>query len=206
MLCQHYETITIIIMTMTTQEQDDDSSNSLRQILEDQYVVVERFANAQTMLFNAVAVTTSTSTSSSSTTGSTSASVPGMWNVKKSKDGDINHAVEKLDKARRGVRKNWIQLLHHPAFQAQTKSMKDEDRNKNHHRHYNHRQDRHRHHHLVRHLTLSRRVVQTINMNPQWHPNGLPAGNLSAENIQTTTVALASLKASIAQVLHIEQE
>jgi hypothetical protein len=53
-----------------------------------------------------------------------------------------------------------------------------------------------------KHLEVSRRVIQTIGRNPSWHANGLPEGSAK---VQVFTVALATLKASIAEVLESEQ-
>jgi hypothetical protein len=52
------------------------------------------------------------------------------------------------------------------------------------------------------HLEVSRRLIQTIGRNPSWHADGLPEGS---SKVQVYTVALATLKASIAQVLESEQ-
>ena len=52
------------------------------------------------------------------------------------------------------------------------------------------------------HLEVSCRVIQTIGRNPSWHANGLPEGS---SKVQVFTIALATLKASIAQVLESEQ-
>ena len=54
------------------------------------------------------------------------------------------------------------------------------------------------------HVSLSNRVVQTISKNPSWHSNGIPS---HATNIlETNTVALATLKASITRILEMEEE
>jgi hypothetical protein len=50
---------------------------------------------------------------------------------------------------------------------------------------------------LEEHLRLSDRVIETISRNPGWHANGIPA---SSNNIKLNTVALATLKASIATI------
>jgi hypothetical protein len=50
------------------------------------------------------------------------------------------------------------------------------------------------------HIALSRRIVLTIANNPSWHFNGIPSGG-GHDLIQTNTVAIAALKASITRIL-----
>jgi hypothetical protein len=53
------------------------------------------------------------------------------------------------------------------------------------------------------HVALSQRVIQTIASNPSWHPNGLHSHVKSI--LETNTVALATLKASIDRINEMEK-
>jgi hypothetical protein len=53
------------------------------------------------------------------------------------------------------------------------------------------------------HVALSQRVIKTIASNPSWHPNGLYSHVKSI--LETNTVALATLKASIDRINEIEK-
>ncbi|MGK3745360.1 MAG: hypothetical protein ACI90V_012221, partial [Bacillariaceae sp.] len=57
---------------------------------------------------------------------------------------------------------------------------------------------------------LSRRVIETISNNPSWYSNGLPKptdnnNNNNNNSLQTNTIAIAALKASIARIREIEE-
>ena len=54
------------------------------------------------------------------------------------------------------------------------------------------------------HVNLSNRVVQTIAKNPSWHSNGIPSHVTNI--LETNTVALATLKASISRIIELEKE
>ena len=87
-------------------------------------------------------------------------------------DDGLVAAAEDLARRREGVRSNLVLLKRH--------------------------QQQRRDDHLEAHLSLSGRVAETLFSNPSWHRNGIPSSRASME---TSTVALASLKASIARVL-----
>jgi hypothetical protein len=52
------------------------------------------------------------------------------------------------------------------------------------------------------HVTLSRRVIQTIAQNPSYYSNGIPGHTKST--LEANTVALATLKASISRICELE--
>lgn len=139
--------------------------SSLPRLLEEQYSCTERYANAQTALFNAV--TTSSQRSSSPTPHPVD-----------DDDDNVGRAVKKLGEARCRVRSNWADIQRHPVVKKQ----------------------------YPNHVALSQRVLRTIASNPSWHANGLPTLNLTQSHLQTNTVALASLKASIVGILEMEQD
>ena len=63
------------------------------------------------------------------------------------------------------------------------------------------RQPRRYQRHYSDHIEISKRVIDTVTNNPTWHANGLPdTSGSSARWLQTNTVALASLKASIENI------
>ena len=90
--------------------------------------------------------------------------------------GDIAMAGSGLYNAREQVRSNFECIQNHPSIAVR----------------------------YPEHIALTRRVLQTISRNPTWAEIGIPIGNL--DSIQTYTVALATLKASIAQVQIREAE
>jgi hypothetical protein len=51
------------------------------------------------------------------------------------------------------------------------------------------------------HLALSRRILRTISHNPSWNSNGISSTGTSQDLLQINTVAMAALKASIANII-----
>ena len=83
-------------------------------------------------------------------------------------------AFEQLDQCRRRLRSNWRKMHEDDAFRIK----------------HNH------------HIELSRRVIQTLSQNPAFGSYGFP--RVSRGTLEANTVALASLRASIALVKESE--
>jgi uncharacterized protein (UPF0335 family) len=167
--------------------------------LEEQYSFVEEYANAQTFMLNAT-ITTTTTTTASRLSSSSSSSLPSSSS---SSDEAVINAIERLDKARSNVRSNMKDLQEQEEIQNQNhqiqNSTKGYQQQQNHQRYY-----------TKNHINLSRRVIETISNNPSWYSNGLPKptdnnNNNSNNSLQTNTIAIAALKASIARIREIEE-
>jgi uncharacterized protein (UPF0335 family) len=196
---------------MTRKQQQQKFNEKFLLLLEEQYSFVEEYANAQTFMLNATITTTTTTTasrlsSSSSSSSSTSSS--------SSSDEAVIKAIERLDKARSNVRSNMKDLQEQEEIQNQNhqiqNSTKGYQQQQNHQRYY-----------TKNHINLSRRVIETISNNPAWYTNGLPKpttsssssssidnnnnNNNSNNSLQTNTIAIAALKASIARIREIEE-
>ncbi|OEU10448.1 hypothetical protein FRACYDRAFT_263748 [Fragilariopsis cylindrus CCMP1102] len=150
---------------------------------EEQYAVVEEYANAQTFLLNATTTTTKTKTKLSSSSSLS--------------DDAIINAVERLDKARNNVRSNLKNL------QEQEIQIQNNNNNSLQQQRYS-----------MNHINLSKRVIKTISYNPSWYSNGLPkptddnhnnTNTNTTNSLQTNTIAIAALKASIATIREIEE-
>jgi hypothetical protein len=128
------------------------TTTGITQVLKEQYTLVEKYANAQSRLWNA------TMASSSS-----------------SPDDQVPIVVDNLDTCRCRVRSNLERLQQQEEIQLR----------------------------YPEHVALSHRVLQTIAGNPSWHPNGIPSHTKNA--LEVNTVALATLKASIARICELEQ-
>ena len=61
----------------------------------------------------------------------------------------------------------------------------------------------------MNHINLSKRVIKTISYNPSLYSNGLPKptddNHNTTNSLQTNTIAIAALKASIASIREIEE-
>ena len=151
---------------------------------EEQYAVVEEYANAQTFLLNATTTTTKTKSATSRLSSSSLSS--------SSDDDAIINAIERLDRARNNVRSNLKDL------QEQEIQIQNNNNNSIQQQRYS-----------MNHINLSKRVIKTISYNPSWYSNGLPKptdDNYNNTNsLQTNTVAIAALKASIATIREIEE-
>jgi len=87
---------------------------------------------------------------------------------------DVAMAMEQQDTSRQRIQGNFRRLFEIPEFHTKYKP----------------------------HMDLSYRVVQTISNNPTWHPMGIPS---HVDGIlQSNTVALACLRASITKIKEIE--
>ena len=157
---------------------------------EEQYAVVEEYANAQTFLLNATTTTTTKTKTKSATSRLSSSSSSSL------SDDAIINAIERLDKARNNVRSNLKDL--------QEQEIQIQNNNNN-----NIEQQRY----SMNHINLSKRVIKTISYNPSWYSNGLPKPtddnhsntNTNINSLQTNTIAIAALKASIATIREIEE-
>ena len=151
---------------------------------EEQYAVVEEYANAQTFLLNATTTKTKTKSATSRLSSSSLSS--------SSDDDAIINAIERLDKARKNVRSNLKDL------QEQEIQIQNNNNNSLQQQRYS-----------MNHINLSKRVIKTISYNPSWYSNGLPKptdDNYNTTNsLQTNTIAIAALKASIAAIREIEE-
>ena len=151
---------------------------------EEQYAVVEEYANAQTFLLNATTTKTKTKSATSRLSSSSLSS--------SSDDDAIINAIERLDKARNNVRSNLKDL------QEQEIQIQNNNNNSLQQQRYS-----------MNHINLSKRVIKTISYNPSWYSNGLPKptdDNYNTTNsLQTNTIAIAALKASIATIREIEE-
>ena len=150
---------------------------------EEQYAVVEEYANAQTFLLNATTAKTKTKSTTSRLSSSSD------------DDAIIINAIERLDKARNNVRSNLKDL------QEQEIQIQNNNNNSLQQQRYS-----------MNHINLSKRVIQTISYNPSWYSNGLPKptddnhNNTNTTNsLQTNTIAIAALKASVATIREIEE-
>ena len=146
--------------------------SSYLELLDQQYALVEEYANAQTLLYNASAN-------------------PNSASSKRDDDSKLDEfspsqpptivALERLEDVKWKLRSN-LQHLHSRTTAKQQLRFQ--------------------------HLALSKRVISTIASNPAWHSNGLPndAGrnNFAQSALQTNTVAIAALNASIARIKDIE--
>jgi hypothetical protein len=151
---------------------------SFLDLLDDQYAMVEAYANAQTLLYNAA--TTTAKTSSATTSGSPQGAFDDL-----DEDDELSsmpptvRALERLEDAKWNLRSNFRDLREAS------------------------RSDLH-----SRHLALSGRVITTIAGNPSWHANGLPNDTgmetFAQTALKANTVAIASLNASIARIKAIE--
>ena len=172
-------------MTTRPRLQQQKLNEEFLLLREEQYAVVEEYANAQTFLLNATTTNTKTKSTTSRLSLSSSSS---------SSDDDaiIINAIERLDKARNNVRSNLkdlqeqeiqIQINNNNSIQQQRYSMN--------------------------HMNLSKRVIKTISYNPSWYSNGLPKptddNHNTTNSLQTNTIAIAALKASIATIREIEE-
>ena len=165
-------------MTTRPRLQQQKLNEEFLLLREEQYAVVEEYANAQTFLLNATTTTTKTKTKLSSSSSLS--------------DDAIINAIERLDKARNNVRSNLKDL--------QEQEIQIQNNNDN-----NIEQQRY----SMNHINLSKRVIKTISYNPSWYSNGLPKptdDNYNTTNsLQTNTIAIAALKASIATIREIEE-
>ena len=109
-----------------------------------------------------------------------------------SDDDAIINAIERLDKARKNVRSNLKDL------QEQEIQIQNNNNNSLQQQRYS-----------MNHINLSKRVIKTISYNPSWYSNGLPKPNTddnhNTNSLQTNTIAIAALKASIATIREIEE-
>jgi uncharacterized protein (UPF0335 family) len=192
------------------QQQQQKFNEKFLLLLEEQYSFVEEYANAQTFMLNAT-ITTTTTTTASRLSSSSSSSLPSSSS---SSDEAVINAIERLDKARSNVRSNMKDLQEQEEIQNQNhqiqNSTKGYQQQQNHQRYY-----------TKNHINLSRRVIETISNNPAWYTNGLPKpttsssssssidnnnnNNNSNNSLQTNTIAIAALKASIARIREIEE-
>ena len=172
-------------MTTRPRLQQQKLNEEFLLLREEQYAVVEEYANAQTFLLNATTTKTKTKSTTSRLSLSSSSS---------SSDDDaiIINAIERLDKARNNVRSNLKDL------QEQEIQIQNNNNNSIQQQRYS-----------MNHINLSKRVIKTISYNPSWYSNGLPKptdDNYNTTNsLQTNTIAIAALKASIATIREIEE-
>jgi TolA-binding protein len=175
-------------MTTRPRRQQQRLNEEFLLLLEEQYAVVEEYANAQTFMLNATTkTTTKTATATSRLSSSSSSS---------SDDDAVINAIERLDKARINVRSNLKDLQEH-IIQIQNQIQNNNNNNNN-----NNEQQRY-----TNHINLSKRVIETISYNPSWYSNGLPKPptDNNTNSLQTNTIAIAALKASIATIREIEE-
>ena len=170
-------------MTTRPRLQQQKLNEEFLLLREEQYAVVEEYANAQTFLLNATTTKTKTKSATSRLSSSSSSS---------SSDDAIINAIERLDRARNNVRSNLKDL------QEQEIQIQNNNNNSIQQQRYS-----------MNHINLSKRVIKTISYNPSWYSNGLPKptdDNYNNTNLlQTNTVAIAALKASIATIREIEE-
>lgn len=198
-------------------------------LLEDQYDVVEEYANAQAFLWNATTVTRSMNMNNSTMMGGKSDPFTSSFSSTSEfqSESDVTKAIKRLGKARDNVRSNLKELQEHihqnddaaANFDAGTRPSTNDNSNNNNgadnNRNIVSKQQQKR---FTDHLGLSRRVIRTIANNPLWYSNGLPAPapainsgnnnnskNNNSSTLQTNTVAIAVLKASIANIREIEE-
>ena len=129
------------------------STGTILDLLEDQYSIVEEYANSQSRLVNAFLQRNALETEDSM---------------------DIIVAIEQQDNCRQRIQGTLHQLFEIPEFHTKYKS----------------------------HLDLSCRVIQTISNNPTWNSMGIPSHIDGI--LQSNTVALACLRASITKIKEIE--
>ena len=167
-------------MTTRPRLQQQKLNEQFLLLREEQYAVVEEYANAQTFLLNATTTTTKPKTRSATS------------RLSSSSDDAIINAIERLDKARKNVRSNLKDL------QEQEIQIQNNNNNSLQQQRYS-----------MNHINLSKRVIKTISYNPSWYSNGLPKptdDNYNTTNsLQTNTIAIAALKASIAAIREIEE-
>ena len=171
-------------MTTRPRLQQQKLNEQFLLLREEQYAVVEEYANAQTFLLNATTTTTNTKTKSATSRLSSS-----------SDDDAIINAIERLDTARNNVRSNLKDL------QEQEIQIQNNNNNSLQQQRYS-----------MNHINLSKRVIKTISYNPSWYSNGLPKptddnynNTITTNSLQTNTIAIAALKASIATIREIEE-
>ena len=157
-------------------------TSDIASLLQQQYVHVEEYCNAQTRLYNCAITNSSRLTSQSSSSTTTEMMALSMGLTK----SEPALAVAEISKTIELVRED-LKIL------TNLINQKNDDGN-------NTMQNSKRlcNMDILRsHVDLSQRVIKTIYNNPSWHANGIPATSIDME---TNMVALASLKASIARV------
>lgn len=144
------------------------------ELLEEQYNVTEAYANAQTMLWNAT------------------------QRQQNHSDTMVNHAAET------GGNSLPSTTLISSSVQQHYDALREVQSNLQHLQQYS---DNNSNNHpgkvLQQHVALTKRVLQTLAHNPcTWQSNGLPRQHATREeSISNATVAMATLKASIARTL-----
>jgi hypothetical protein len=129
---------------------------ALLALLDEQYVCLEAFANAQSRLLN----------------GFSARAHPLREDEERSVE--VEDAVERIDSCRQKVQQNLQRLMADEEFSKKHKS----------------------------HVDLSLRVVRTIARNPSWGAMGIPSHATGV--LETNTVALASIRASISIIKELE--
>ena len=174
-------------MTTRPRLQQQKLNEQFLLLREEQYAVVEEYANAQTFLLNATTTKTKTKSATSRLSSSSLSS--------SSDDDAIINAIERLDRARNNVRSNLKDL------QEQEIQIQNNNNNSIQQQRYS-----------MNHINLSKRVIKTISFNPSWYSNGLPKptddnhnNTITTNSLQTNTIAIAALKASIATIREIEE-
>ena len=163
------------------------------QLLEEQCELVEDYANAQTVLYNAI---TTNKTRHNTTQGGSMSTTTAT--------GGILRSLERLDETRTKVRSNFLRLREETTTTTTNTANTVLERQQQQHRHYYDNM-------MDRHMGLSERVVGTISSSISWHANGLPAPNSGGddtilEGLQSNTVAIAALRASVARIREIGGE
>ena len=165
----------------------NNNAYSMRELLNEQYQSVESFANAQIRLFNATVA--DASPGGMTTRGGV------LGGDNNANNTELAEATKNLMICRENVRSTLKRL------QDELNNMEQEGGEKN-------NSAKHKILLMQQHLSLSRRVIQTIFSNPSWHTNGIPSITTTSDgrntSLETNTVALASLKASITRVLELE--
>jgi len=139
----------------------------LLQLLDEQYICMEAFANTQSRLWNVSSFTVTTTNKTSSSSSSS---------LRRRQDDPTEEIVEQMT----AVMGDWESCRQR--VQMNLKQLLDDEFCRKH----------------KDHIDLSIRVIKTIAKNPTWGTMGIPTHTTGI--LETNTIALVALRASIAKV------
>ena len=155
-------------------------TRSFSGLLDEQYALIEEYANAQTFLYNAITTTTSRTTSRR-----TKGQGPSLVG-----DDSTIKALERLDEAKTNVRSNFMNIRDY-----------DDTDIKERHWHSGHINISRR----VIETISNNPCSWHANGLPTAVGNNNGGGGIANEGLKTNTVAIAALKASIARIREMEE-